>query len=248
MTRKAARAAGKHDPDVEALKLSADALAGIKFNPEVELRTLTDLVANPTNPREPWKAEQVAPFLASLKRFGDLGGIVRNVSTGQLVGGHKRVEAFHSAAAVEVVCTPQPEDAQGTVGHGYVLADGMRFSYREVRWPPDVEAAANLAANRWQADWDWQGVADALKQIDEGELRDLTGFPAHEIATLLAGDWSPATPSGSLPDGEGGGHVVKLTAEQYALLDLVRPQFPEAETDAALVEMMCQWLLTQPRS
>ncbi len=58
--------------------------------------SLADLVPNARNPRKPWTVpiDQLVAFRASLIKFGDLGGIVRNLETNQLIGGHKRVEAF----------------------------------------------------------------------------------------------------------------------------------------------------------
>src|SRR4029079_10335260 len=144
--------------------------------------SLADLVPNAANPRKPWTDDQLTAFRASLARFGDLGGIVRNVTTGQLIGGHKRIEAFRQARGAHVVATEQPADAQGTVAHGHVLVDGARFSYREVRWTVADETAANLAANRWGAEWDWRLVADALKSISDDELLTMTGFRPDEIA------------------------------------------------------------------
>lgn len=181
---------------------------------------LADLTGNPKNPRSPWKAEQVEPFRESLRRFGDLGGIVRNRTTGQLVGGHKRVEVFARSADVQIVTTEQPRDAQGTVAHGHVIVEGNRFGYREVEWPADLEAAANLAANRWGAEWEWSLVSETLQGITDAELLALTGFPAHELDNLIAADWTPAA-VGTLNDPIEHAHAVKLTDQEFALLEQV---------------------------
>lgn len=211
--------------------------------------TLDDLHANPKNPREDWKPEQQAPFLASLRTFGDLGGIVRNIATGQLVGGHKRVEAFRTATTVEIEKTDQPEDGQGTVAHGYVIVDGHRFGYREVRWTPELETAANLAANQWGAEWEWQGVSEALKGIEDLDLLGLTGFPDHELQNLRAADWNPVEREPSMPE-DGHRHTVGFTEEQYARLQEVRARFPEAAdpefSDVQLIGLMCDVLLHGP--
>lgn len=206
------------------------------------MTTFEDLTPNPRNPREAWKPEQLEPFKASLRRFGDLGGIVRNLTTGQLVGGHKRVEAFREATAVQIESTAQPADAQGTVAHGYVIADGNRFAYREVRWTAEVEAAANLAANRWGAEWAWQMVSETLQGISDPELLGLTGFPAHELENLLAADWEPAARE-PLPMEHGSGHLVKLTDEQHALLvacrEVLSTRYEGEITDARVVTLVC---------
>jgi hypothetical protein len=204
------------------------------------------LTPNPRNPRTPWKEEQLEPFRESLRRFGDLGGIVRNLTTGQLVGGHKRVEVFRTTTAPTIVKTDQAEDGQGTVAIGYVIVDGTRFAYREVRWPAEVEAAANLAANRWGAEWAWQMVSETLQGISDPALLPLTGFPAHELETLLAADWMPATRE-TLPDDSGQAHLVRLSDEQHALLQQVKDRlatrFDNAITDPMAIAFLCKEFL-----
>lgn len=210
--------------------------------------SIADLLPNPQNPRLPWKPEQLAPFVASLRTFGDLGGIVRNRTTNHLVGGHKRVEVFRESGAVEIHAHPQMPDAQGTVSVGYVLVDGMRFSYREVEWPEEREAAANLAANRWAAQWDWALVSDTLRSITDTELLTMTGFADHELANLLAADWNPAA-VGSLDGARTEEHTIKLTAAQYALLRSAGERLTtdlgleDPLTDALAIEHLCSRFL-----
>jgi len=205
--------------------------------------TIEDLTPNPRNPRVAWKAEQIEPFKASLRRFGDLGGIVRNLTTGQLVGGHKRVEVFRASTDVRVVKTTQAKDEQGTVALGYVIVDGDRFAYREVEWAPEIEAAANLAANRWGAEWAWQLVSETLQGISDPSLLELTGFPAHELENLLAADWTPPARE-ALPDDGAPGHLVKLSNEQHALLQQCKERLAlryeeDGLTDARVVALVC---------
>lgn len=207
---------------------------------------LAAFTPNPLNPRQPWQPDQREAFTQSLRRFGDLGGIVRNLTTGQLVGGHKRVEVFRAAPDVQIVKTDQDADGQGTVAHGYVVVEGTRFAYREVRWSPAVETAANLAANRWGAEWDWQLVAGSLHTIGDTDLLALTGFPADELTNLLAADWSPEAP-GTMPTDEMHAHVVRLTEEAYALVQQAKAHLQgvgsevnkEAWTDSRVIEVAC---------
>ncbi|PYR48022.1 MAG: hypothetical protein DMF89_17335 [Acidobacteria bacterium] len=207
--------------------------------------SLADLVPNPKNPRKAWSAEQLEAFRQSLAKFGDLGGIVRNLTTNQLIGGHKRIEAFHQATDVKVVTTPQPPDAQGTVAHGYVLVDGHRFAYREVQWSLEDETAANLAANRWAAEWEWQLVAEALQTINSDELRALTGFADHELANLLAADWTTPAKGELMGDTAEGDHAVHLSATQYALLVDTKAKLDPTGviSDAGAVEVLCRRIL-----
>lgn len=164
---------------------------------------VADLLPNARNPRKPWKNDkQRKDFLQSLQTFGDLSGIVFNRSTQQLVGGHKRVAEFkeqHSELKISERLTKA--DASGTVAYGQViLEDGTRFAYREVEWAAPKEAAANLAANKWGADWLLEGVTDLMAEAKDGGF-DLavTGFDLKEIETLTS-DENPNASPGQFPE------------------------------------------------
>jgi len=164
-------------------------------------KNVNGLTANPQNPRKAWTAEQAQKFTESLNHFGDLSGVIFNQTSGLLVGGHKRVEAFQQEATPDIeISTRLPEpDATGTVAYGYLNLDGGKFSYREVLWDEEKEAAAGLAANKWGAEWDWQGVSDVLTQLGDYDL-ELTGFNESEYSPLLAAEWTPPEIT-DLPDG-----------------------------------------------
>src|SRR4051812_20708974 len=115
---------------------------------------LADLKPAAYNPRQGWSPEKAKSFSTSLKVYGDLCGVIRNNTSGNLVGGHKRVDEFRQAGKVVIEKKTCAKDAQGTVAYGHVLADGNRFAYREVEWPLKKEKQANLAANQWSAEWD----------------------------------------------------------------------------------------------
>ena len=163
-----------------------------------------------------------------------------------MIGGHKRVDAFRAATAVRILADPQPMDRQGTVAHGYVEVDGVRFGYREVEWSLEDEMAANLAANRWAAEWDWQLVAEALQTINSDELRALTGFRDDELKNLMAADWSTPT-KGDLMGAEDhtDAHAVHLSATQYDLLTNAKARLDPtgAISDAGAIEVLCRRLL-----
>lgn len=154
---------------------------------------LAVLKPNPKNPRLPWAADQAAKFRASLEHFGDLSGVTLNQRSGQLVGGHKRVEEFKSDPKAHVVVTDKLKkpDATGTIAFGHCLAHGTRWAYRVVDWGPEKEAAANLAANQWGAEFDLPAVAEMLKGMPQANL-DLTGFAFDEIERILAASVIPA--------------------------------------------------------
>lgn len=191
------------------------------------------LAANPENPRKAWTAEKKEAFKKSLLQFGDLSGIIFNRTTRQLVGGHKRVEEFKEDASpsMDITQTLEKPDESGTIAYGFVvLSSGVRFAYREVEWTETLEKAANLAANQWSAEWDWEGVSSFLKDLEaEGFVMDVTGFDTSELEPLLAADWNPTTKTDMpAPSGEGAKtgatetssstHNVTLSAEAFEAL------------------------------
>lgn len=155
----------------------------------MESKQLSELKGNPTNPRTISKVD-FENLKKSIKEFGDLSGVVLNVRTSQLVGGHQRVEAFKALGGQsEVNVQERFTDAtnKGTVAYGYVILDGERYSYREVDWDPTFELAANIAANRITGQFDNDLLAEVTYQIQQENesLLALTGQTDAEISKLL---------------------------------------------------------------
>ena len=152
-------------------------------------RQVKQLTANPNNPRKGWiNDKKKADFLRSLKTFGDLSGIVFNLTSQQLVGGHKRVAEFKDSGKSTLAITERLKtpDSTGSVAYGQVIAeDGTRFAYREVQWDAAKEAAANLAANKWGAEWDMAKVRELLEDAKSEIDLSVTGFDLREVAPWL---------------------------------------------------------------
>ena len=130
------------------------------------------------NPREisPAALENLA---ASLKEFGDLSGVVRNVRTDRLVGGHQRVRIFDPSWSI----TKDPvQDNTGTVALGQIITPWGPFAYREVDWPADKEVAANISANKQRSEWDLAKLNPLLVSMDTGAFKlELTGFTEADL-------------------------------------------------------------------
>lgn len=146
--------------------------------------TVSDLTPNEANPRKPWTDPQRETFKKSLAEFGDLSGIVYNITTGHLIGGHKRVDEFRDGNPAIEKQVLDATDSAGTVAVGRVMINGTSFAYREVKWPKEKEAAATLAANKWGAEWDWEGVGNLLREAGNFDLT-MTGFDASSIEGFL---------------------------------------------------------------
>ena len=142
--------------------------------------------ANPLNPRK-ISAEQLKMLADSLRKFGDLSGLILNVRTNHLVGGHQRVKVL-GEAPVEITkryATPSPN---GTVAEGFVIFEGERYTYREVSWDEPTENAAMIAANKHGGDWDFPALSSLLLELDSGQFDvSLTGFSSKELERMVRG-------------------------------------------------------------
>jgi len=132
-------------------------------------------------------------LIQSIREFGDLSGLVKNITTGHIISGNQRKEAFSKLGAERIVITQRMSDGPdkyGTTAYGYILMpDGGQFSYREVMFDEAKEKAANIAANRITGEWDKDLLAQVnygLSQLENGdELLALTGQSEDEIVKLL---------------------------------------------------------------
>jgi hypothetical protein len=138
-----------------------------------------DLRPAPYNPRT-ITDEKLDLLGKAMREFGDLGGIVVNVKTGNLVGGHQRLK--HLAPDWPIVKAPA-KDKTGTVALGTIETPWGKLGYREVSWPEAKEKQANLAANQHSGEWDTSALSDLLKGMDDGG-RLLAGFTMGDMREL----------------------------------------------------------------
>jgi hypothetical protein len=131
------------------------------------------------NPRQIGKG-RFDKLTATLSRLGDLGGIVHNLETDEIVGGNQRSRVFGEASKVEIVEQYEQPDEQGTVAHGFIIWKGKRYAYRQVRWDDSTAQEANIAANIGAGSWDWEVIANQWQPADLMEY----GFDAD-----LLRDW-----------------------------------------------------------
>ncbi len=145
---------------------------------------LSDLKPNPKNPRK-ITDKKLKALKKALEEFGDLGGIVYNRRTGQLVAGHQRIQVLPKDAKI-IYEEFRDHLKNGTVAVGHIMLDDEPFSYREVDWSEDKEMAANIAANKGAGEWDDVGLKAMLKDLDMANFDlDLTMFDADELKDLL---------------------------------------------------------------
>jgi DNA modification methylase len=126
----------------------------------VESRKIADLVKAPYNPRK-ISDEQRASLKRSLEEFGTVEPIIVNKTTGNVVGGHQRLDALMASGETQTDVIIVEMDA-------------------------DREKALNLALNKISGEWDDQKLRDLFNDLGGGELDlTLTGFSQEEIDGLL---------------------------------------------------------------
>jgi hypothetical protein len=121
--------------------------------------------------------------------FGDLSGIVKNIRTGNLIGGHQRVKNLYPSW---VIVKQSHTDKVGTVALGFIETPFGRWQYREVDWPEKKEAAANIAANQHGGEFDMPKLKDIIINLDTGDMdMELLGFNSHELELMMTAVQTP---------------------------------------------------------
>lgn len=149
-------------------------------NDSPTVSTLTPAAYNPRKITD----KQLSMLGKSMREFGDLSGIVLNVRTSRLIGGHQRLK--HLDPTWPVMKQPHA-DKTGTVATGYIETPTGRWSYREVDWTEKKEMAANIAANQHGGEFDTPKLKELIITIDDGSMdTELLGFNSHELELMMA--------------------------------------------------------------
>ncbi len=123
--------------------------------------------------------EQQTQLKKWIVEFGDLSGIVINISTGEKICGNQRGDAINiNDCEIEIAKRYDTPDSVGTVAEGFVLFEGTRLNYREVEWDDRRAEQANIIANKAGGNWDWQILTEDF------EINDLLewGFSEEDFA------------------------------------------------------------------
>jgi hypothetical protein len=124
----------------------------------------------------------------SLASLGDLGGVVVNRRTNEIIGGNQRMKSFlqeQDRYTIKVITTfPEPQK-DGTVALGSIIKDAGQeteqvFSLRIVDWDEEKAERANIQANKVTGMWDYDILAN---QFDIDNLLDY-GFTKQDLDML----------------------------------------------------------------
>ncbi len=128
---------------------------------EIDIKKLNAAEYNPRVKLVPGMAE-FEKLKKSIEEFGNVEPIVWNEQTGNVVGGHQRLEVLKALGRKKVEC--------------------VVISTSEAE-----EKVLNLALNKIKGDWDYDKLKSVLNGISVDNI-DLTGFGSDEVALYLADD------------------------------------------------------------
>jgi len=150
---------------------------------------------------------------------------------------------------------PVVVDAENCIaaGHTRVKAatelGGTHVPYIRAEHLTDAQIKAfRLADNRTgdYADWDYEALSGELEVLQGlgDDVLGMAGFPEYEIQNYLSATFNPGQEQDDdTSTGGGGGHVVKLTDDQWALIEqavaLVKQQADDSVSDGRAIELIC---------
>ena len=129
------------------------------------------------NPRK-ITTQEMQMIKDNLLELGDISMIVHDLNSDEIIGGNQRSKIinFNECEIVITESYSEPDD-QGTVAWGYVVWQGMRIQYRQVRWTAEQCEKANITANSLSGTWD--------KDILLAEWNDVPGLEQWNLPFVL---------------------------------------------------------------
>lgn len=125
---------------------------------KVELDKLKEAAYNPRVKLEPGM-DEYEKLRKSIETFGDVEPIVWNQRTGNVVGGHQRLQVLRDLGEKEATVSVVDIDEA-------------------------AEKRLNIALNKARGDWDREKLEELLQEMNPDAL-EVSGFGADEVAILL---------------------------------------------------------------
>ena len=99
--------------------------------------------------------------------LGDLGCIVHNLNTDEIISGNQRSKIIKPTKEnIDLTESFDQPTRTGTVAIGYILHDGERWPYRQVRWDEKTAERACVTANKAGGNWDMDILANQFEVDD----------------------------------------------------------------------------------
>lgn len=146
--------------------------------------------------------------------LGDLSGITHDLETDEIITGNQRSKIIEvNKCKTEIVEQYEKPDKQGTIAWGYIIWEGQRLNYRQVRWTESQRKRACITANKMGGKFDYQILEDKFK------LEDLSnwGFMEDELGQYDV--------LGDLLDSDTFSDHLKVTRDEFAMTFLIPKEY-----------------------
>lgn len=174
-----------------------------------------DIKPAPYNPRDITK-EELRGLRVSMKKFGDISGIVFNKKSGNLVGGHHRWEELEEEYGdLEVIHLKGEFHLISSKSKGFT-----GYMMRVVDWDTSTEKAANVTANSptISGEFNTQLLTTVLDEIQLDLGEDFAALRLPELAFSISigeeGEWEDEGESKTKPNLDGILSTIKVTCPQ----------------------------------
>ena len=155
-------------------------------------------------------AKELEELKANIELLGDLSGITHDLNTDEIITGNQRSKIINVNECEKEIMEEYAEpDKQGTVAWGYIIWNGQRLNYRQVRWNESQRKQACISANKMGGKFDYQILEDKFK-IDD--LSDW-GFKQEELGQYDV--------LGDLLDSDTFSSHIKTTRDEFAMTFLI---------------------------
>lgn len=159
-------------------------------------------------------AKELEELKANIEKLGDLSGITHDLTTDEIITGNQRSKIINvNDCQKEIIEQYEQPNAQGTVAWGYIIWDGQRLNYRQVRWNEEQRKQACISANKMGGKFDYQILED---RFDTAELVEW-GFKEEELGQYDV--------LGDLLEADTFSNHMKTTRDEFAMTFLIPKEF-----------------------
>ena len=138
------------------------------------------------NPRKITDA-QLEQLKSNIQELGDLSGIVHDLNTDEIISGNQRSKVINiNECEIEIVKQYDEPNEQGTIAFGFVIFEGQRLNYRQVRWNEKQREKACITANALGGEFDYKILQTefdtellkgwGIEDIDNHRILDMDNF------------------------------------------------------------------------
>ena len=146
------------------------------------------------NPRKITDA-QLEQLKSNIQELGDLSGIVHDLNTDEIISGNQRSKVINiNECEIEIVKQYDEPNEQGTIAFGFVIFEGQRLNYRQVRWNEKQREKACITANALGGEFDYKILQSefdtellkgwGIEDIDNHRILDMNNFFNEEKAEV----------------------------------------------------------------